>query len=74
MKLDFYESDVLAWFLRERKSEFLQCAGDFGYDEDEAESLRLKICGKVLVEFHRECVRGAKQRAKSEKQRKGVAA
>ena len=69
MRLDFYESDVLAWFLREREDEFLQCADDFGYDEDAAKYLLSQIRGKIFGDWHRECERGAKQLAKRNKKR-----
>lgn len=51
MKLDFYEADVLAWFLREQKSQFIKCADEFGYDSDEATDMHHTICRKVLDEL-----------------------
>jgi hypothetical protein len=51
VKLDFYEADVLAWFLREQKSQFIKCADEFGYDPDEAADMHDTICRKALDEL-----------------------
>jgi hypothetical protein len=51
VKLDFYEADVLVWFLREQKSQFIKCADEFGYEQDEAADMHDTICRKALDEL-----------------------
>ena len=48
VKLDFYESDVLAWFLREQKTKFVRCANDFGYEDDEAKQMHDEIHKRIV--------------------------
>jgi hypothetical protein len=52
MKLKFIESDMLAWFLRERKDDFIQCAEEFGWETFDAEKFHDKLMAWALNNVH----------------------
>lgn len=53
MKLDFYEADVLAWFLRDFKDEFIECAEDFGWETFDAEKFHDKLMAMAMKDFNK---------------------
>jgi predicted transcriptional regulator len=52
MKLKFIEADMLAFFLREQKDNFIQCAEEFGWEKSEAEQFHKKLMEWALNNFH----------------------
>lgn len=48
MKLEFYEADMLAWFLRDFKDEFIECAENFGWETFDAEKFHDKLTKKII--------------------------
>jgi|694.fasta_scaffold02276_46 hypothetical protein len=54
MTLEFAEADILAWFLNERRKEFIKCAQGFDdYSDLEAEYMLEDIRQKVVEEMFR---------------------
>lgn len=54
MKLDFYEADMLAWFLRDFKDEFIECAEDFGWETIDGEKYHAKLMAMAMKNLCRE--------------------
>ncbi len=61
MRLNFIEADVLAWFLKDYKAQFLKCADEFGYEKAEAEDLHENIRMKIVGAMFRDVDRRAKK-------------
>ena len=54
MNLDFYDADILSWFMKDYKDKFLETAMDFGENELEAAETYQRIYKKVVNECHKE--------------------
>jgi hypothetical protein len=61
VKLNFTEADVLAWFLKDYKSQFLRCADEFGHEKAEAEELHENIRMKIVGAMFRDVARKVKK-------------
>jgi hypothetical protein len=61
VKLNFIEADVLAWFLKDYKTQFLKCADEFGHEKAEAEELHESIRMKIVGAMFRDVARKAKR-------------
>jgi hypothetical protein len=54
MKLDFYEADMLAFFLRQTKEDFVECAMDFGWELQDAQQFHEDLLKKTLKNLFKE--------------------
>ncbi len=54
MKLEFYESDVRAFFVKEMKEDFVHCAMDFGWETQDAIQFHEDLLNKIHKNIYKE--------------------